>query len=70
MAIEVTEEVLQGIRAVRDSGLTNMLDRPQVVALLRELGYEEAAVWVSEHRDLYARGIFQGFAAAARRASR
>jgi hypothetical protein len=25
------------------------------------MGYAETARWVREHRDLYARGIFQGF---------
>jgi hypothetical protein len=55
--------VLEGIEAVRRSGRTNMLDRPRVAQLCDELGFYEAALWVHEHRDLYARGIFHGFRA-------
>ena len=63
MSIQVTEDVLEGITAVRDCGATNMLDRPRVIELLDEMGFDQAAVWVSENQDLYSRGIFQGFEA-------
>ena len=43
------------------SGLTNMLDRPRVAEIAEAMGFEASARWVKEHRDLYARGIFQGF---------
>jgi hypothetical protein len=59
--ILVPRAVLDGIEAVRRSGRTNMLDRPRVAQLCNELGFYEAALWVSEHRDLYARAIFSGF---------
>ena len=61
---KVSEAVLEGIEAVRESGLTNMLDRPVVIRLARELGYEESAKWVEEHRKEYAEAIFGGFEAA------
>jgi hypothetical protein len=60
-AVPVPREVFDGIEAVRASGATNMLDRPRVIELLRDLGFNEAAAWVSENRDLYARAIFNGF---------
>jgi hypothetical protein len=53
--------VFDGIEAVRASGTTNMLDRPRVIELLCDLGFDEAAAWVEAHRDLYARAIFHGF---------
>jgi hypothetical protein len=59
----VSREVLEGIEAVRRSGLTNMLDRPVVAELAEAMGFEAAARWVRENRDLYARGVFQGFEA-------
>jgi len=59
--IPVPADVLQGIEAVRQSGLTNMLDRPAVADIAEAMGFEAAAAWVREHRDLYARGIFRGF---------
>jgi hypothetical protein len=59
--IPVPRDVLDGIEAVRRSGRTNMLDRPRVAQLCDELGFYEAALWVNDHRDLYARAIFSGF---------
>lgn len=61
MAIEVTAEVMDGLEAVRASGATNMLDRPRVIELLDQLGFDQAAVWVTENKKLYSEGIFQGF---------
>lgn len=59
--VRITAKVFEGVEAVRLSGLTNMLDRPVVAEIAEEMGYEESARWVREHRDLYARAIFQGF---------
>ena len=61
--VRVPKVVLDGLEAVRQSGLTNMLDHPAVARLARELGFEEAALWVEDHRDKYAEGIFRGFEA-------
>jgi len=58
--VVVPHEVYEGIEAVRQSGLTNMLDRPVVARLAGEMGFEEAARWVRLHRDLYSRAIFCG----------
>ena len=63
-AVQVSREVFEGIEAVRRSGLTNMLDRPAVVRLAAEMGYDACARWVRENRALYARGVFHGFAVA------
>jgi hypothetical protein len=59
--VEVTREVFEGIEAVRQSGLTNMLDRPVVAEIAGEMGFEASARWVREHRELCARAIFHGF---------
>ena len=61
MSIHVNSDVLEGIRAVRDSGRTNMFDRTRVIEILEEMGFDQAAVWVSEHKKEYSQGIFQGF---------
>ena len=61
--IRVPKDVLDGLEAVRRSGLTNMLDRPVVVRLAEEMGFEGAARWVETHRKEYAEGIFRGFEA-------
>jgi len=62
--VKVTRRVLEGIKAVRDSGLTNMLDRRVVIVLARQAGFEEAAQWVETRGREYAEGIFRGFEAA------
>ena len=60
--VTVTAEVLEGLEAVRKSGLTNMLDRPRVMELALDFGHVETAFWIEEHPKLYAEGIFFGFA--------
>lgn len=59
--IPVPQNVLQGIDAVRKSGLTNMLMRPVVIKLAGELGFPEAADWIENNHKLYSEGIFRGF---------
>ena len=61
--VRVPKAVLDGLEAVRQSGLTNMLDRPVVARLAREFGFERAARWIETHRKQYAEGIFRGFEA-------
>ena len=61
--IRVPAAVLEGLEAVRQSGYTNMLDRPRVIELAEMMGYDEAAQWVRDYRGHYAAGIFAGFRA-------
>ncbi len=61
--IRVPKDVLDGLEAVRQSGLTNMLDWPVVARLAEEMGFETAAEWVANNKRLYAEGIFRGFEA-------
>jgi len=63
-AVSVPRDVLDGIRAVRDSGMFNMLDLPAVAGLARQMGFDEAADWLGDrgNRKAYTQGIFRGFA--------
>jgi len=61
MAVRVSKSVLDGITAVRDSGITNMLDREMVIRLCSELGFSIAARWVDRHKKEYSAGVFFGF---------
>ena len=63
-AVRVPQAVLDGLEVVRQSGATNMLDRPAVIRLAAEFGHDEAAAWVRSHRADYARGVFNGFTVA------
>jgi len=62
--VRVPPEVLDGILAVRRSGLTNMLDQPVVARIAGELGFPDAARWIEAHPKEYAEGVFRGFEAA------
>jgi len=59
--VPVPAVVWQGIDAVRLSGLTNMLDRPEGVRISRELDFAEAAGWIEAHPKEYAESVFRGF---------
>ena len=61
--VQIPENVLEGIEAVRKSGRTNMLARDTVAAIALELGYVDAAFWLEDkaNHKTYAEGIFKGF---------
>lgn len=59
----VSKQILGGLEAIRESGYTNMLDRPTVVRLADQLGYPETADWIRMHKSEYSKGIFRGFQA-------
>ena len=61
--IPIPPRVLRGIDAVRESGLTNMLNRPLVAELAAALGFPETSGWILAHSSEYANGIFRGFTA-------
>lgn len=59
--VEVPQEVLEGLNAVREVGTFNMFDVEGVIAQAAALDYQEAAEWIEDNRNTYLRGIFQGF---------
>ena len=59
--IPVPASVWQGLEAVRQSGATNMLDRPAVIQIAQELGYPETVQWIEDNPGQYSEGIFRGF---------
>jgi len=62
-SVKIPSAVLNGIEAVRASGLTNMFDRPAVQLIARELGFEDAAEWLADpaNKQTYSQGVFKGF---------
>ena len=62
--VTVPRAVYEGIAAVRDSGMFNMIDLPAVAGLARQMGFDDAAVWLNDrsNRATYAQGVFRGFA--------
>lgn len=61
--IAVPLVVLEGIEALRQTGLVNMIGRDDVVTALRLMGRYEAEAWVRENPTAYAEGVFRGFVA-------
>ena len=61
MPIAISKSVMEALEAVRLSGATNLLDRPRVIELLDEMGFDDAAEWVRNHKSEYSHGVFQGF---------
>lgn len=63
VAVRLPRAVYEGIAAVRDSGMFNMLDLPAVAGLARQMGFDEAADWMNDRRNrsTYSQGIFRGF---------
>lgn len=49
--IEVPEVVIHALAAVRESAITNMLDRERVTGVCVMLGYAEASRWLIDASD-------------------
>jgi len=64
-AVPLPKAVYEGLAAVRDSGMTNMTDRPRVSKIARRMGFDEAADWLNNrgNHTTYAQGLFRGFRA-------
>jgi hypothetical protein len=60
--VRIPAAVWEGLDAVRQSGLTNMLDRPRVIEIAELWGYDETAEWLRANSKAYSEGIFAGFA--------
>lgn len=58
--VVVPRAVYDGIIAVRESGLTNMLDWPAVIELAEALGHPVAATWIRANKSAYGRAVFHG----------
>lgn len=54
------EQFENALLAVRDSGLTNILDHPVVARLARKFGYPEVADWIEAHPTEYTRLLLSG----------
>ena len=63
---EIPSPVLAGIKAVRSTGATNMLDWLAVAEIAERLGFPDTARWVRENPRAYARGVVHGFREAGR----
>lgn len=59
--VVVPAKVLEGLKAVKDSGALNMFDFHGVVAMAESLGFSETVTWMQSHKVDYSVGIFHGF---------
>lgn len=59
--IRISQSVFDGLEEIRQSGITNMLDRPEVLNLAREWNLDDAADWIeSVDHGTYGRLIMYG----------
>ena len=56
-----SQDIIDGILAVRDTGLTNMFDIAVVIDIAKMLGYSTTAKWIQANMIEYAKGIIQGY---------
>lgn len=56
----MTDEIMDQIKAIRNSGETNMFDIPVVIDIANRDGYYELIDYLSEHRGNYIRFILTG----------
>lgn len=56
-----SQDIIDGILAVRDTGLTNMFDVAVVIDIAKTLGYNTTAKWIQANMIEYAKGIIQGY---------
>lgn len=56
-----SQDIIDGILAVRDTGLTNMFDVAVVIDIAKTLGYSTTAKWIQANMIEYAKGIIQGY---------
>ena len=68
--VPIPERVYRVIDSIRRSGITNMLDRPLVVRVAREMDFPDAAAWIEANKKQYAEGVFRGFLPVAERRAR
>jgi len=50
----------QALLTIRDSGLTNMFDHPEVARLARKFGFAEVADWIAAHPGVYLQLLLSG----------
>lgn len=53
--------VFQALERVRESGVTNMLDRRAVQEYADANYDDETVIWIEENPELYTQGVFIGF---------
>ena len=59
--VAVPAEVLEGLKAVQQSGQTNMADHRMVRLKAHRMGYHATVLWIEENLEEYVRGLINGF---------
>ena len=59
--IVVSEAVADGIKEVRNTGKTNMMEWRRVQRIADELELYELVVWLQDHQEDYLTGLINGF---------
>lgn len=54
---EIPAKVIEALAFVRETGLTNMFDRPTVIEIVEFTGDQKAAAWLRENRHRYGEAL-------------
>jgi len=68
--VPIPDRVYRVIDSIRRSGMANMLDRPLVARIAREMDFPDEAAWIEANKKQYAEGVFRGFLPVAERRAR
>ena len=55
--INIPENVIEALEAVRASGETNMYDRRNVIEIAEEMKFDEAGEWLRDNRAMYIKAL-------------
>lgn len=56
----VNEKVIEQIKTVRDTGLTNMMDVRRVQRIANDLGFYDLVILIEEEKSKYVNFIMRG----------
>jgi hypothetical protein len=56
----VSEKVIEQIKTVRDTGLTNMMDVRRVQRIANDLGFYDLVILIEEEKSKYVNFIMRG----------
>jgi hypothetical protein len=59
--VAVPAEVLEGLKAVQQTGETNMTDHRMVRLMAHRMSYHATVFWIEENLEEYVRGLVNGF---------
>ena len=58
---DLNDEVVDGLRAIRFSGLTDKMNYREAAKIAMAMGFDKTASWIRKKPQLYQRLVVEGF---------